>query len=116
MSGPLASVLVVDDEPELVKLYSAFLANAFDVRTATTGSEAIDKLDPSLDLVTLDRRMPDLSGDHIANRIREAGLDCKIVMVSAVDESEGGLINYDAYLEKPVPREEFITTVRQVLQ
>ncbi|MDX1748088.1 MAG: response regulator, partial [Halobacteriales archaeon] len=56
-------VLIVDDEPEIVDLYNRRLKGTYAVRTAYGGTEALEEADESVDIVLLDRRMPDLSGD-----------------------------------------------------
>lgn len=78
-------VLVVDDEEDLANLYSQWLSDDYAVRTAYNGEQALERLDETVDVVLLDRRMPGLSGDDALNRIREREYDCRVAMVTAVD-------------------------------
>lgn len=78
------TVLIADDEAALVELFSTYFENDVIVETALNGDEAIERLDDTVDVVLLDRRMPRMSGDEVAEYIRENGLDCKITFVSAV--------------------------------
>ncbi|OYR71882.1 DNA-binding protein, partial [Halorubrum sp. E3] len=52
MTGtPEATVLAVDDEPDLAELYRVYLDSAYDVRIATGGEEALDAMDDAVDVV-----------------------------------------------------------------
>jgi len=103
MSDDSPLVLVVEDERDLSELYRMWLAESYRVRTAQDGRAALDSLDEDVDIVLLDRRMPDLSGDEVLDRIRERGLDCRVAMVTAV-EPDTDIVDmpFDDYLVKPV--------------
>lgn len=111
------TVLVVDDERGLADLYAIWLEDEYDVRTAYNGEEALDALDESVDVVLLDRQMPDISGDHVLETIHERGLDCRIAMVTAV-EPELDIIDlgFDDYLHKPVDKQTLRNTVDRLLR
>lgn len=112
-----ATVLVVDDEPELVSLYSAWLDDEYEVRTATGGEEAIESLDGEIDVVLLDRRMPGLTGDDVLETVRKQGLECRVGMITAV-EPDVDIVDlpFDDYLVKPVDRHEITSIVDLLLQ
>jgi len=96
-------VLVVDDEADVRELYADRLADGYDVSTAASGSEALDVLDDSVDVVLLDRRMPGLHGDDTLDRIRASGVDVRVAAVSGVSVGLDVIgLPVDAYLEKPV--------------
>ncbi|MFB6070220.1 MAG: response regulator [Halanaeroarchaeum sp.] len=108
-------VLVVDDEPDLADLYVAWLEDDYEVKVAYDGPTAIETLDASIDVVLLDRRMPNLSGDRVLDRIREKGLDCRVAMVTAVEPDVDIVdLGFDDYLQKPVDRSELIDTVERL--
>jgi len=113
MSDDSPLVLVVEDERDLSELYRMWLAESYRVRTAQDGREALDSLDEDVDIVLLDRRMPDLSGDEVLERIRERGLDCRVAMVTAV-EPDTDIVDmpFDDYLVKPVSE----TDLRQMVE
>jgi DNA-binding response OmpR family regulator len=99
------TILVVDDEPDIADLYTAWLETDHEVRTAYCGRTALKKADDDVDMVFLDRQIPDLSGDEVLERIRERGLDCRVVMVTAVDPDFDIVeMPFDDYLTKPVMR------------
>jgi len=112
-----ATVLVVDDEPDIADLYSAWLAADHQVRTAYGGSEALEKMDEAVDVVFLDRQMPEYSGDDVLDRIRERGLDARVVMVTAVDPDFDIVdMHFDDYLTKPVMGEDLEDSVATMLE
>ena len=107
--GP--TVLLVDDEENVVRAYELWL-DGYDVVTATGGTEALERVGESVDVVLLDRRMPDTSGDEVLAAIRERGLDVRVAMVTAVDPDFDVVdMAFDDYLTKPVTRGDLRGTV-----
>lgn len=101
-------VLVVDDQPGLVNLYRTFLKDSYDVRTATSGSEALEVVDETVEVILLDRRMGEISGDEVLRRLRERGNAVPVAMVSAVQPDLDVVdLPFDDYVVKPV-EEEFL--------
>ncbi|WP_423750819.1 response regulator [Salinirarus marinus] len=78
MTDDTATVLIVEDERALVDLFSNWLSDDFDVRTAYDGEQALAKIDDEVDVVLLDRRMPGLSGDDVLERVRERDIDATL--------------------------------------
>ncbi|WP_231184582.1 response regulator [Haladaptatus sp. DYF46] len=96
-------ILVVDDEQPIADLFARWLEDEYDVRIAYSGAEALASLDDSLDVVLLDRDMPETSGDDVLETIRSRGIDCRVGMVTAVEPSFDVLaLGYDTYVVKPV--------------
>jgi DNA-binding response OmpR family regulator len=111
-----ATVLVVDDEPDVADAYAAQLKSEFQVSTAYSGQEALDGLDDSVDVVLLDRRMPGISGDEVLEHIRDRGLDCRVAMVTAVDPDFDIIeMSFDDYVIKPVSRDDLFDTIERLL-
>jgi len=131
MKGPdtQPTVFVVDDEDEVADTYSKSLKGSYAVRTAYSGEEAIESMSPDVDVVLLDRRMPEISGDKVLEKIRNTGYDCRIVLITAIEpELEILSLDFDEYLTKPVgpddlhevveamlARTEYVTTVREAI-
>ena len=112
MSEESGVTLVVDDEPDVADSYAAFLEEEYEVRTAYSGEQALSKLDADVDVVLLDRRMPEMVGDEVLDRIRDRGIDCRVAMVTAVDPNTDIIdMEFDDYVVKPVSREEVLDTV-----
>ena len=98
-----AGVLVVEDDRQLADLYAEWLTGTYRVKTAYDGEAALDRIDETVDIVLLDRMMPGKSGAAVLEEIRAAGIDCRVVMVSAVTpDLDIVQMGFDAYLEKPV--------------
>jgi two-component system response regulator AdeR len=109
-------VLIVEDEPDIVDTYELWLDTGYEVRTAESGDEGLRRLDDSVDVVLLDRKMPGLSGDELLERIHERGLDCLVAMVTAVEPDFDILeMGFDTYLTKPVRQEQLTETVEALL-
>jgi CheY-like chemotaxis protein len=110
------TVLVADDEQRVVEVYSLWLAEEYDVRTATGGREAVELVDGTVDVVLLDRRMPDMTGDEVLRQIRQEGYDCRAGMVTAVDPDFDIVeMDFEAYLTKPITDDDLRDTVEELL-
>jgi len=115
-SSEPATVLVVDDEPDVADAYAAQLEEDYIVSTAYSGQEALDTLDDAIEVVLLDRRMPGISGDEVLEHIRDRGLDCRVAMVTAVDPDFDIIdMPFDDYVIKPVSRDDLFKTIERLL-
>ena len=106
------TVLIVEDEKHLADLYTDYLDDWYDVRTAYSGEEGLEMLAEEIDVVLLDRRMPVVSGNEVLAEIEERGLPCRVAMVTAVNPDFDIIeMGVDDYLVKPVTREELSEVV-----
>jgi two-component system, OmpR family, KDP operon response regulator KdpE len=120
-TGDAARILVVDDEPRLVRLVRANLERlGYRVSAAASGKQAIEAVeaeDP--DLVVLDIMMPAMDGYEATRRIREFS-QVPIVMLTAKNEQSDKLKGFDVcaddYLTKPFSPEELVARIRAVLK
>ena len=111
-----STVLVVEDETELAELYGLWLADDYDVRTATDGETALELVDDDVDVALLDRMMPDITGDEVLTELRSRGHDCRVAMVTSVDPDFDIVeMGFDDYLSKPVTEAELCETVDGLL-
>ena len=69
-----------------------------------------------MDVVLLDRRMPELDGDKVLKEIRKRQLDCRVALVTAV-EPELNIVemDFDEYLTKPVSQQDLKQLIEQLL-
>jgi len=111
-----ASVLIVDDEQAVADVYALRLGERFDTTTAYGGEAALDVVDDGIDVMLLDRRMPDISGDDVLAEIRQRELDCRVIMITAVDPDFGIIdMEFDDYLCKPVEKADLEGAIEQQL-
>jgi DNA-binding response OmpR family regulator len=110
-------VLVADDEARLADLYTEYLDSEYEILTAYSGEEALEILETreDVDVALLDRRMPDLSGDKVLAKVREAGVECRIALVTAVNPDFDIIdMGCDAYVIKPVSQSELLDVVERL--
>jgi len=109
-------VLIVDDEQDVADSYAEALGGDHPVTVAYSGEEALEVFGPGVDVVLLDRRMPDLSGDEVLKEIRSQTGDCRVVMVTAVEPTVDIIeMGFDEYLVKPVSAEQLRDVVARML-
>lgn len=115
-------ILVVDDEPKLVRLlYEVLTATGFTVLSASKGKEAIEKTAlEQPDLIILDIVLADeIDGYQVANEVRKFS-DVPIIMLTAKaresDLIKGFESGVDDYLTKPFSSKEMLLRVRAILK
>lgn len=109
------TILVVDDERDLADLYADWVAQDYDVLTAYDGTSALEQASEAVDVVLLDRHMPDLTGDEVLTELRNRGLDCWVIMVTAVDPGLDIVeLDVDDYVTKPVSRSTLVRLIENL--
>ncbi len=104
-----ASILVVDDDPEIVAMLNTRLTKrGYKVSTASDGAKALELAKRERpDVVLLDVMMPGKSGWEVARALKQDPVTqtCKIVMVSAIGEKTNEITapiyGADAHVDKP---------------
>lgn len=115
-------ILVADDDPAVRDSLRRSLAfNGYEVSTASDGQEALDLVrDSRPDLLLLDVNMPILDGLETCRRLRAAGDDLPVLMLTArveVGDRVLGLdVGADDYLAKPFALEELLARIRALLR
>jgi DNA-binding response OmpR family regulator len=117
------AVLLVDDEPVLLRLLEVNLTMAgFEVRTAGTGAAALESARTAApDVVVLDLGLPDMTGWEVLSRLREIGglARTPVLVVSGADRDAAGDPGYasevHAYLTKPVEPADLVEIVRRAV-
>ena len=107
------TVLFVDDESTLIETYESLFDPEFRVLTAETGTEAFQVFDHNVDIVFIDRRMPNINGEELVESLRAEGYDTPMVFLSAVNPRPEPDVDYDGYLTKPVDPDTIRTAVLQ---
>ena len=118
-----ASVLIVDDEPNIVLSLEFLMRQAgYDVRVARDGDAALAAVAESVpDLVLLDVMMPGRDGYEVCQSIRAnpACARTRIAMLTArsrdVEREKGIALGADAYVTKPFSTRALVERVREML-
>ncbi len=119
-----ASILVVDDDPEIVSMLSTRLtARGYKVSTASDGNMALELARRERpDIVLLDVMMPGKSGWEVARALKQDPVTqaIKIVMVTAigaqVNEITSPLYGADAHVDKPFEFEKLERVIKQLVR
>src|ERR1700761_2626822 len=108
-----AKILLVDDEPAMLRYIRTLLeVDDYKVETATTGEEALQKIDKGLqpDLVLLDVLMPGIDGLQTLEQLRQKQPATKVVMLSCVNDTrkvvQAMKLGAQDYLTKPFQKAE----------
>ena len=118
----MPSVLIVDDDPKLLKMLQRTLTyENLNVLTATNGLEALPLVQAHKpDLIILDWMMPKMDGLTFVQRLREADNQTMILMLTARDaienRVEGLESGADDYLVKPFAPAELVARVHAMLR
>lgn len=114
-------VLVVDDEPSIVKMVSSNLRQVgYQTVQAADGEQAIQAMEQTLpDIVILDITMPKMDGFEVCRRVREWS-QVPIIMLSARDDDRDKVqclgLGADDYMVKPFSIDELLARVAAVLR
>lgn len=117
MAEPDTEILVVDDEAHVTDLLKSWLEPDYSVETANSGLKAIEVINDDIDVVLLDRNMPDLSGDETLKEMIEQGYDARYIMVTSVDPDFNIVeLGFDEYVTKPTVRDQIVDVIERVLE
>jgi len=127
-----ATILVVDDDPDIIKATTRVLeSQGYRVIAALNGEECLEKIrEEKPDLIILDLLMPKLDGFGVCRELRDNGKyteysDIPILIATAVREDasrrryelETGVdLDVDGYLEKPIRPLDLLHRVEKLLQ
>src|SRR5690348_11293413 len=117
-----AHILVVDDDPPITDLLRRILAyEGYSIAIATSGNAVFARaLERPPDLIILDVMLPEIDGLEIARRLREAGDNVPVLMLTArdtvADRVNGLEAGADDYLIKPFAPQELLARVKALLR
>ncbi|UEL46626.1 response regulator transcription factor [Terrisporobacter hibernicus] len=115
------NILLVDDEKKITEVVKAYLdKEGYNTLVAHDGNEALNLFNNNeLDLIILDRMLPDISGEEICEKIRETSL-VHIIMLTAKTEDEdkidGFNLGCDDYVCKPFNVKELVLRAKAALR
>jgi two-component system, OmpR family, alkaline phosphatase synthesis response regulator PhoP len=117
----MTTVLIVDDEPNLVELLKGYLEReSFIVASASDGPSAIDAVrSVAPDVIVLDLMLPGFDGFEVCRRVRQIS-DAYVLMLTArgeeIDRIIGLEVGADDYLTKPFSPRELVARVKAMLR
>ena len=121
MESSRQSILVVDDEEDILLLYKNLLKSGYNLTTTTSGHEAIKRTsEEHFDLVILDVIMPEMNGIEVLKKIKEIDSSMDVIMVTASKEVKPAVdcLKFGAfdYIIKPFEIEDLLSTIRKALE
>jgi two-component system alkaline phosphatase synthesis response regulator PhoP len=117
----MTTILIVDDEPNLVELVHGYLIHeGYTVVTATDGARALQLAHSQHpDLVVLDVMLPGIDGIEVCRRLRQFS-DAYVILLTAraeeIDKIVGLSVGADDYLTKPFSPRELVARIKAMLR
>ena len=116
----LATILVVDDTPEILEMVVTILESAnFRVLSATSGAGALKlakETDAKIDLLLSDVEMSPMSGPDLGQEFKKAKLALHVMLMSGGANGNLLVLNYGwAYIQKPFVKEKLVQMIASVL-
>ena len=115
------TILIIDDEPHLLRSLSLILENDYHILTANDGREGsmLFKSNPSVSLILLDLIMPVMNGAETLAVIREASRDVKVIIMTGdanhAYARECADLNIQGCVEKPFDIPKLLMQLKQEL-
>ncbi|MFA7616216.1 MAG: response regulator transcription factor [Moheibacter sp.] len=117
----MSRILIVDDDSSIAEILEFNLKNeGFEVDTAVSAEEALNKPIAQFNLILLDVMMGGMSGYKMAEKIRKDGLIVPIIFLTAKDTENDMLTGFsvggDDYISKPFSVKEVVARIKAVLK
>ncbi|RKD21449.1 DNA-binding response regulator, OmpR family, contains REC and winged-helix (wHTH) domain [Caminicella sporogenes DSM 14501] len=121
MNKEKETILVVDDEQQIVSVVKAYLEkDGYTVYSAFDGKEALNIFEnKDIDLIVLDLMLPDISGEEICKKIRIKSKVPILMLTAKVEEDDrvmGLNIGADDYMIKPFSPKELVARINAILR
>lgn len=120
MDNSKIKILVVDDAQDIRELLEILLqGEGFEVAMASSGQEAIEKVDEGADLILLDVAMPGKNGFITCRELREKTMAPILFLTAKTQESDkvmGFSAGGDDYISKPFSNAELLSRIKAVLR
>ncbi|MGE5187985.1 MAG: response regulator [Betaproteobacteria bacterium] len=122
MSTAKKTILVVDDDKSILRTFSRILQKSgYEIETAETGKEAIEKADNRhYDLALVDIRLPDMEGTDLLAKLKKQLQQTVKIMITGFPSLETGVKaldeGADAYLVKPVKPQDLLLLLEEKLK
>jgi len=116
------TILVVDDDKSILRTFTRILQKSgYEIDTAETGKEAIEKTENRhYDLALVDIRLPDMDGTDLLAKLKKQLQQTVKIMITGFPSLETGVKaldeGADAYLVKPVKPQELLVLLEEKLK
>jgi two-component system, NtrC family, response regulator HydG len=116
------TILVVDDDKSILRTFTRILQKSgYEIVTAETGKEAIEKAEiQHYDLALVDIRLPDMDGTDLLAKLKKQLQNTVKIMITGFPSLETGVKaldeGADAYLVKPVKPQELLVLLEEKLK
>ncbi len=117
----LPVIIVVDDEPEILKVISKILEGKYEVKTAISAKDALALINDSVQIILADQRMPEMTGSELFKLVRNqhpqivrilmTGYSDMNAIVDSINEGE-----IFRYVRKPWEINDLLFTLKEGLQ
>ncbi|MEI8256153.1 MAG: sigma-54 dependent transcriptional regulator [Deltaproteobacteria bacterium] len=117
-----AVILIVDDEPNIVRtIKTALRVEGYDTDSADNGPDGLEKLTSrAFDLALLDVKLPGIDGLEVLKRARAQGVDTPVVVMSGHGTIETAVqatrLGAQDFLEKPLGTDKLLLTIQNLLE
>lgn len=123
-SGQRFTILLVDDEQDILNSFQEFLEASIpgaEVKTAASGKEALALLKGPLDLVISDYKMPGMDGLTFLKHVEKEHPETPKVLLTAFPKLDLAIeaineVNVSKFLTKPIPPDKMLGIVRSLLR
>src|SRR3989339_314518 len=115
-------IFIIDDEESILKMLIHWVKNqwGYNVRTFTSGIEALSALSENPDLILLDIMLPDINGNEVLGRIKQRVPNLPVIMLSAQGSVEVALesvrLGAFDYFPKPVDKNRLEPAIRNAVK
>jgi len=112
---------VIDDDEDFLKILTILLKReGYNIETASTGKEALEKTaDNFYSLILIDRKLPDMDGVHLVTKIQDTDPKMRKVIFTgfpSLNNVQQAIdFGVDAYLTKPIDPIEILNTIKDQL-
>ncbi len=115
-------IFIVDDEESILKMLTHWVKNqwGYNIKTFSSGTDALNSLSDNPDLVLLDIMLPDINGNEVLNKIKQKYANLPVIMLSAQGSVEVALesIRLGAfdYFPKPIDKNRLEPAIRNAIK
>lgn len=119
----MAKILIIDDEPDMLKLLSMILREktAYEITTTNNPVEAVELVKKGgFDLVISDLKMPGIDGMEIIDAVKSVDVDTPVIIITAFASVESATEaiqkgGFD-FITKPFRKEQILFTIEKALK